>query len=266
MRLLFCMIIKTTINKAKWASVSASVSSGHPNALRSRIALVTRTNTMVSIRVRVSPDGQIVMAGWEPCMGRVISRRKHLLSQNEEVKKSEFLLVPNERGVLNLFFKREGSQRGQCQKEDPIVEAKFFGSAKLRNVVWLEIEKGVIDSNKEMLKGNLHLALLEGPLILFEYEDVVQAETMLHIGVKWFKGEAYGHFVGVDDDKAERRNLQWAKVLVGVNSKPLADIAFLEEVLIFQGTLSSSHSSWEEGPSSSTTHFWVPNSSTLGKD
>ena len=29
-------------------------------------------------------------------------------------------------------------------------------------------------------------------------------------------GEAYGHFVGVDDDKAESRNLQWAKVLVGV--------------------------------------------------
>ena len=41
----------------------------------------------------------------------------------------------------------------------------------------------------QMLKGNLHLALLEGPLILFEYEDVVQAETMLHIGVKWFKGK-----------------------------------------------------------------------------
>ena len=50
-----------------------------------------------------------------------------------------------------------------------------------------------------------------------------------------------------------------------VNSKPLADIAFLE-VLIFQGTLSSSRSSWEEGTSSSSTHFWVLNSSTLGED
>ncbi|KAL6325114.1 hypothetical protein AAG906_022681 [Vitis piasezkii] len=235
MRLLFCMIIKTTINKAE--KIIERIRNLHIGQNGPLIALVTRMNTMVSIRVRVSPDGQTVVAGWDPCMGRVISRRKHLLSQNEEVKKSEFLLVPKERGVLNLFFKREGSQRGECEKEDPIVKAKFFGSAKLRNV---------------MLKGNLHLALLEGPLILFEYEDVVETETMLHIGVKWFKGEAYGRFVGVDDDK--------------VNSKPLADIAFLEEVLIFQGTLSSSCSSWEEGPSSSSTHFWVPNSSTLGKD
>ncbi|KAL6311657.1 hypothetical protein AAG906_025675 [Vitis piasezkii] len=182
MRLLFCMIIKTTINKA---------------------IAVTVTNTMVSIRVRFLRWAH--NGGWDP-HGRVITEKTSL-----EVKKSEFLLVPKEKGVLNLFFKREGSQR-----------------------------------------GNLHLALLEGPLILFEYEDVVETEMMLHIGVKWFKGEAYGRFVGVDDDK--------------VNSKPLADAAFLEEVLIFQGTLSSSCSSWEEGPSSSSTHFWVPNSSTLGKD
>ena len=51
------------------------------------------------------------------------------------------------------------------------------------------------------------------------------------------------------------------------NLKPLADIAILEEVLRFEGTLSSSHSFWGEGPSSSsTTPFWVPDSSTLGED
>ena len=49
--------------------------------------------------------------------------------------------------------------------------------------------------------------------------------------------------------------------------KPLADISLLEEVLRFQGMLSSSRSSWGEGPSSSsTTPFWVPDSSTLGED
>ena len=50
-----------------------------------------------------------------------------------------------------------------------------------------------------------------------------------------------------------------------VNTKPLADIALLEEVLIFQGKLFSSRSSWGEGPSSSTP-FWVSDSSTLGED
>ena len=53
------------------------------------------------------------------------------------------------------------SSRGRVLKgvsvgnEDPTVEAKFFGSAKLRNVVWLEIEKGMLDSNKEVLSRSL---------------------------------------------------------------------------------------------------------------
>lgn len=50
------------------------------------------------------------------------------------------------------------------------------------------------------------------------------------------------------------------------NAKPLADITLLEELLRFQGTLSLSRSSWEEGPSSSSTPFWVSDSSTLGED
>ena len=48
--------------------------------------------------------------------------------------------------------------------------------------------------------------------------------------------------------------------------KLLADIALLDEVLKFQGTFLSSCFSWGEGPSSFTTSFWVPNSSTLGED
>ena len=51
------------------------------------------------------------------------------------------------------------------------------------------------------------------------------------------------------------------------NLKPLADIAILEEVLRFEGTLSSSHSFWGEGPSSSSsTPLWVPESPILGGD
>ena len=51
------------------------------------------------------------------------------------------------------------------------------------------------------------------------------------------------------------------------NLKPLADIAILEEVLRFEGTLSSSHSFWGEGPSSSSsTPLWVPESPVLGGD
>ena len=34
-------------------------------------------------QVRGSLDGQTVVAGWDPYMGKVVSRRKHLLSQNE---------------------------------------------------------------------------------------------------------------------------------------------------------------------------------------
>ena len=105
------------------------------------------------------------------------------------------------------------------------------------------------------------MALLGGPFILFEFEDAVEVERVLHSGVKWFKGkcllldwwnpsvrcliedrksrevwvrilglplhlwgmslcknlgEACSRFVGVDEDTVERRNLQWARVLVGV--------------------------------------------------
>ena len=40
-----------------------------------------------------------------------------------------------------------------------------------------------------MLRGHLRLALLGGPFILFEFEDVVEAERVLYSKVKWFKGK-----------------------------------------------------------------------------
>ena len=51
------------------------------------------------------------------------------------------------------------SSRGRglisVEKKDPIVEAEFSGSVELRNVVWLKIEKGVINSNKEVLSRTM---------------------------------------------------------------------------------------------------------------
>ena len=51
------------------------------------------------------------------------------------------------------------SSRGRglisVEKKDPIVEAEFSGSVELRNVVWLKIEKGVINSNKEVLSRSM---------------------------------------------------------------------------------------------------------------
>ena len=51
-------------------------------------------------------------------------------------------------------------------------------------------------------------------------------------------------------------------VLVAI-LKPLADDALLEEVLRFQGTLSSSRTSWGEGPSSS---LWASGFAVVGGD
>ena len=48
-----------------------------------------------------------------------------------------------------------GLKRVSVGKKDPIVEAEFFGSVELRNVVWLKIEKGVINSNKEVLSRTM---------------------------------------------------------------------------------------------------------------
>ena len=48
-----------------------------------------------------------------------------------------------------------GLKRVSVGKKDPIVEAEFSGSVELRNVVWLKIEKGVINSNKEVLSKSM---------------------------------------------------------------------------------------------------------------
>ena len=60
-------------------------------------------------------------------------------------------------------------------------------------------------------------------------------------------------------------------VLVAI-LKPLADDALLEEVLRFQGTLSSSRTSWGEGPSSSSSSsslsssLWASGFAVVGGD
>ena len=87
-----------------------------------------------------------------------------------DVKGKRFSLVfPEGRGVVggwkllarklrNLGF--SFAQRGEEPKplgvkEYSMVEAKTSSSAKLRNAVWLEIKKEVIDSNEEVLNRSL---------------------------------------------------------------------------------------------------------------
>ncbi|RVW17039.1 hypothetical protein CK203_070636 [Vitis vinifera] len=119
------------------------------------------------------------------------------------------------------------------------------------------------------LTGKLHLALLGGPLILFEFKGVGEAERVIHSSVKLFNGkslflewwnssvgclkedrdeskvwvrirgfplhlwgkacfkslgEACGSFVAVDEDMANRRNLQWARVLVGIKGQKIPSL------------------------------------------
>ena len=71
-----------------------------------------------------------------------------------EVKKSRFLLDPKGRESSASSLRGRGLKGVNVGKEKPAVEAEFSGSAKLQNVVWLEIDKGVID-NKEVLSRSL---------------------------------------------------------------------------------------------------------------
>lgn len=72
-----------------------------------------------------------------------------------EVKKSGFLLDPKGRESSASSLRGRGLKGGNVGKENPAVEAEFSGSAKLRNVVWLEIDKGVIDNLEQELDGEL---------------------------------------------------------------------------------------------------------------
>ncbi|KAL6312002.1 hypothetical protein AAG906_040322 [Vitis piasezkii] len=130
-----------------------------------------------------------------------------------------------------------GLKRVSVRKKDPIGD----GGGLLDQPTNLDSLKSWAHSSW-MLKGNIRLALLRGPFILFEFEDVfedvIEAERVLHSGVKWFKGkclildclevwvrilglplhiwgmsffknlgEACGRFVGVDKDTVECQNL-----------------------------------------------------------
>ena len=160
------------------------------------------------------------------------------------------------------------------------------------DVVWLEIEKEVLDRNEELLgrclvgnwegdtgrlpdlvsfglwaknswllEGNLWLSDMGGNLLLMEFEFADEAERVSKSGVRCFKGRSFclkrwnpsvgclkggggvrlvwvsilglplhlwgrnlfkrfgdfcGRFVAVDENTVERRNLQWARVLVKI--------------------------------------------------
>ncbi|RVW91843.1 hypothetical protein CK203_030132 [Vitis vinifera] len=176
--------------------------------------------------------GRSVVGGWQLLARKLRSLGFSLSQKGEESSNS------SSRG--------RGLKGVSVGKEDPLVEAEFSGYAELRNVVWLEIEKGVIDSNKEEELGgemgglsdqppNLNslkswaqsrVKWFKGKCLLLDWwnpsvgcliEDRKSQEVWVRIlglplhlwGMSFFKnlGETCDRFVGVDEDTVERQNL-----------------------------------------------------------
>ena len=125
------------------------------------------------------PEGKGVVGGWKLLAGKLRSLGFSLAQKGDEHSGGR------------------GLNGASVRKNDLLPETNLTGSTEIRNVVWLETKKEVIDSNKEvlrrslvgrwggsdqppfldslkswaqsnwMLRGNLRSAPLGGPLILF---------------------------------------------------------------------------------------------------
>ncbi|RVW17772.1 hypothetical protein CK203_071738 [Vitis vinifera] len=121
------------------------------------------------------------------------------------------LLAGKLRSLGFSLTQRGEESKASGGKEYSIVEVETSSSVEIRNAVWLEIEKKVIVSNEEVLKGSLDKE--------FRMVWVRILGIPLHLwGKSLFKslGEACGCFVAVDEDTSEHRFLQWARILVKV--------------------------------------------------
>ena len=230
---------------------------------------------------------------------------KILFTELRSLGVSSALHCEERRGLLLLPGRYWPPSEGNERKKGLVAEARSCSFSEHCNAVWIEVEKEVLDKNEEFLKrslvgrlgekreggvsdqppdlsvlrkwaqsswkltGKLHLALLGGPLILFEFKGVGEAERVIHSSVKLFNGkslflewwnssvgclkedrdeskvwvrirgfplhlwgkacfkslgEACGSFVAVDEDMANRRNLQWARVLVGIKGQKIPSL------------------------------------------
>ena len=113
----------------------------------------------------VLPAGRSVVGGWQLLARKLRSLGFSLSQKGEESSNS------SSRG--------RGLKGVSVGKEDPLVEAEFSGYAELRNVVWLEIEKGVIDSNKEEELGGEMGGLSDQPPNLNSLKSWAQSSWML---------------------------------------------------------------------------------------
>ena len=113
----------------------------------------------------VLPAGRSVVGGWQLLARKLRSLGFSLSQKGEESSNS------SSRG--------RGLKGVSVRKEDPLVEAEFSGYAELRNVVWLEIEKGVIDSNKEEELGGEMGGLSDQPPNLNSLKSWAQSSWML---------------------------------------------------------------------------------------
>ena len=139
-----------------------------------------------------------MVGGWQ-----LLAEKLRSLGFSLAQRDDEFLATPSGGRSLN---------ETSVGKKDLLPKTVISDSFEFRNVVWLETEKKVIDSNKEvlrrslvgswggsipppsldslnswaqsswMLRGHLRLALLGGSFIVFEFEDGVEVERVLHSG------------------------------------------------------------------------------------
>ncbi|RVX12607.1 hypothetical protein CK203_011622 [Vitis vinifera] len=187
---------------------------------------------------------------------------KILFTELRSLGVSSALHCEERRSLLLLPGRYWPPSEGNKRKKGLVAEARSCSFSEHCNAVWIEVEK----ESSWKLTGKLHLALLGGPLILFEFEGVGEPERVIHSSVKLFNGkslflewwnssvgclkedrdeskvwvrirgfplhlwgkacfkslgEACGSFVAVDEDMANQRNLQWARVLVGIKGQKI---------------------------------------------
>ena len=151
---------------------------------------------------------------------------KILFTELRSLGVSSALHCEERRGLLLLPGRYWPPSEGNKSKKGLVAEARSCSFSEHCNAVWIEVEKEVLDKNEEFLKrslvgrlgekreggvsdqppdlsvlrkwaqsswkltGKLHLALLGGPLILFEFKGVGEAERVIHSSVKLFNGKS----------------------------------------------------------------------------
>ncbi|RVW73505.1 hypothetical protein CK203_060050 [Vitis vinifera] len=113
-----------------------------------------------------------VVGGWQLLAGKLRSLGFSLAQRDDEL-----LATPSGGRSLN---------ETSVGKKDLLPKTVISDSSEFRNAVWLETEKEVIDSNKELdVERTSSLGFVRRAFILFEFGDGVEVERVLHLGLWW---------------------------------------------------------------------------------